>query len=1206
MSARAGAGGTGGSQITQIVRAEAGHAYGQIDGDMHVFADRGPVYRLVADTAGRSGTAPEDDDAGPPAQPSHLLNAHSGVVAFTGRDTEVGELTAWLGSHASRAARWLHGPGGQGKTRLADHLAANAARAGWKVITAERTSGRVDGGEPTSQDLRIGAAAGLLLLIDYADRWPLAHLTLLFSNKILNQDVPVRVLLLARARHAWPALRHALTQDGWPPGACTARSLDPLPSTSDARARMFTAARDGFARRYRLPDAGAIALPDWLARDEFGLTLAVHMAALVAVDRHARPTPQLPLPDDLPGLTGYLLEREQHHWHTLHDNGTSKARSDPAGGRVAFDTTPEGMAQVVFTATLTGPLAYQDAKAALGSVGIGDADRALADHARCYPPADPRTVLEPMYPDRLAEDFLALCLPGHPMPSPTPPAWADGAPGLLLAPPADGGPPPYTARAITFLAAASDRWPHLMPTLEALDTLLPDDPSGALAIAAADLAERITPHRLARTEDPAERAHVHADLGKRRVFADRHEKAEDTFREAVRLFRPLAEADPLEFEPDLTEALAFLAAAQVLQELGGDWMTASANLIIRGSRWTHPAKLSEALDALSEAREISLRLARQNPAEYREGAATLAGGVAATLMRLERTAEALVPATEVVDLVRPLARDHSAKHEAHLAGWLDFRAVILNELDRFDEALRDVNESVEIYRRLAHDNPAEHTTALQSALERLARVLNSLGRPDESLHAIHEALRIARRLARDNAPGHEEGLLSALEQLAQILPDQGRWEEALAPTTEAVALARRLAQDNPAKHEGRLVGVLSNIGWILRELGRWEQALASTSETVEIRRRLARDNPADHEYPLGVETIYLGEILARLGRWEEALTAAAEGVEVFSRQDGKGAKGIDFYLTSAASILANTVAEEGWRERRPLKNIAKGLSEYASLVKEQSKEAALPGEDDEAAAGLRPAVEKIRRRLAAPVSQLYRQIAGSDLLAAEPLLAEVWSRLRMTPETAGLSAESAAALDVAIAACRRRARRNRDRHNPDLAAALSAKALLLRQLGKHEIVLAPAFEAVEIYRRLVPREPGVHEPALAAAWVLASVVTAELGFVETSTASMEQAIRIRRQLARHDPAAYGPALAAELAILGRILGKQGRWEEALAVVSESYDIRQLDQTSSTTARDHLTAAEEFLAAHLTGPERRPEHLAALHHAATDRRRRTAT
>jgi hypothetical protein len=84
---------------------------------------------------------------------------------------------------------WLHGPGDQGKTRLATQFAAESAAAGWKVIAAFHGPD-ADRPEPGSQDLRSEGAAGLLVIVDYADRWLLTNLTWLFKNTLQPGSPP--------------------------------------------------------------------------------------------------------------------------------------------------------------------------------------------------------------------------------------------------------------------------------------------------------------------------------------------------------------------------------------------------------------------------------------------------------------------------------------------------------------------------------------------------------------------------------------------------------------------------------------------------------------------------------------------------------------------------------------------------------------------------------------------------------------------------------------------------------------------------------------------------------------------------------------------------------------------------------------------------------------------------------------------------------
>jgi hypothetical protein len=162
-----------------------------------------------------------------------MLNARFGVVDFTGRTDELAQLHQWCQNGPRLAVRWLYSPGGQGKTRLAAQFGQELITARWKVITATHGPGAVLP-PPGIQDMRPSGAAGLLAIVDYADRWPLTHLTWLFSNAVLHQSgVRTRVLMLARSADAWPPLGATLANHQ----AGTSREyLDPgdLENTADS------------------------------------------------------------------------------------------------------------------------------------------------------------------------------------------------------------------------------------------------------------------------------------------------------------------------------------------------------------------------------------------------------------------------------------------------------------------------------------------------------------------------------------------------------------------------------------------------------------------------------------------------------------------------------------------------------------------------------------------------------------------------------------------------------------------------------------------------------------------------------------------------------------------------------------------------------------------------------------------------------------
>ncbi|MFC5819222.1 hypothetical protein [Nonomuraea harbinensis] len=1115
-----------GRTVHQEVRVESGFAYGVIGADLHVFGDGRPLY-LLKETSGRAQLRVALDALGLPAQPSQLLNARHAVVDFTGRDGEVEELTTWRDSGDSHAVRWLHAPGGQGKTRLAAHLAAAAAGDGWKVIVAEHAPAQVVNAEDqTSHDLRLGTARGILMLVDYADRWPLAHLTWLFSNKILDQDVPVRVLLLARNEHIWPALRHALTQAGWPPEACTARSLGPLPSTRDARRDMFRAARDCFARCYGLTRASAIGVPDWLEREEFGLTLAVHMAALVAVDRHVRDTPRPAPGESMLALTAYLLGRESHHWHTLH--GTA----DPlTGARTTFGTDPIRMRRAVFTAVLTGPLGFRDAMAVLDAVGVGDdTDRVLTDHTFCYPPADPRTVLEPLYPDRLAEDFLALCLPGHDLPEHQPEAWAATAPETLLASPSgDGTLPPYAARTIMFLTAACERWPHLIPTLETLERLLPEDPddaAGDLAVAAADLTERLAGHRLPTLTDPAARAELYDVLGRWLYQAHQEEKAAAALTEATRLYRPLAAADPRTFEPKLAAAAFYLAMDLAL---GGaipqpDDLAAVAYFSAGGDALRPAlARPDEALAAFREAVEIFRRLARDDPAEHQERLAAVICVAALCGPYLGAPEESLALAREGVDLVRRLARDQENLGKDYSDDVAAALMALAGNLvaSEPEQAAALAHEAMEILRRLARDNPAEpaHEDSLYGMLAFQTAVLLRLGRAEPAVAVLDEAVRIRRRLDRRKDSDGRDAWQDTFAGALGLVWVQGTEDDVETGLETAARVLRHEARANPTADGVALYHTFLSLDLLLRRLERWDLVLAGQRDAIDFLGHW--DDATDL---LGMLAAH-GAVLAMLGRWDETLDV----IGAIARELLREGTAAELEYAIHGGLTAMTTGSVGQSpDEQP-----------AGAYERESR--------DENVAMLNEIAAAYRRRSHGDAQERDQGLAVTLKTLAEALWIkdEPWESL-----TAG---------DEAVQIRRRLARGGSAEHRGHLALALKRHAHRLGRVGRHEEAAAAAGEAAHLYDLLARDDPGADQLALAATLHL---LASNLQWSSPAEAlePAQRATGILERLARDEPATHEPNLVIMLDTLAEILDRLGRGEEARTTVSQAAGIRARTRT----------------------------------------------
>ncbi len=304
--------------FVQNVTVVNGFAYGITGADIVVFGDGRPVYLLVNWQA----RPPEVDRQWLRTLPSRMLNARYALVPFVGRDDELSHLRQWRDSGPELAVRWLYAPGGQGKTRLAAEFATESAAAGWKVIAALHGQDAALPA-PGSQDLRLDDAAGLLVLVDYADRWQMSNLTWLLQNRLLHQaGRRTRVLMTARTADAWPMVRHVL--DTYQADA-SSQSLSPLAKDGPERSDMFKAARDSFAAVYELPDTVGIEPPGQLSDPEFGLPLALHMAALAAVD--ARATGRR-LSLSIADTTTYLLDREELHWVQMEAQGSNDLKTE--------------------------------------------------------------------------------------------------------------------------------------------------------------------------------------------------------------------------------------------------------------------------------------------------------------------------------------------------------------------------------------------------------------------------------------------------------------------------------------------------------------------------------------------------------------------------------------------------------------------------------------------------------------------------------------------------------------------------------------------------------------------------------------------------------------------------------------------------------------------------------------------------------------
>lgn len=869
--------------MTQINRAaNEGIIYAVQNGDQYIYIYRQQPPYLVEPLS----VEPIPPPVGRP--PSWLLAARNQIVAFTGRDDEISRLATWRDATKTRVSvRGIYGPAGQGKTRLVTRFAELSARTGWTVAIARHRS-EVAASGAEDQQLAV-KPPGLLLVIDYADRWPLSDLIALVRHHQRVARMPLRILLVSRPGSAWwQSVDYQL-------GKLDIHdtnyfSLGPLARNTEEQGALLVAARQRFAEF--LPPLSEDSLSGMEASfgiandDDLELVLTVHMAALAEVEAAHRGE-AAPSDIDHAGLVSYLLDRERDYWTAFY-NGERGLVGDEVTAAV------ETMARTVYTATLTGPHSRQHAITALQRAQLVESDDEIVmlvhDHGKCYPPGSPGNLLEPLHPDRLGEDFIGLQTPGHDLSNPAegdglaskrgltyvPDPWAATAPARLLAyARAAEESPTYTRTALATLIDTAYRWPHITSTqlqpllrdrphlsieaggaalsrlatlpgldvevMEAIEPLLPDH-NIDLDSAAVEVIRRILSHRPGATIDPTREAILNFTFAYRLSMIGQYEEALPYVQKATDMFRTLADVDP---DGSLHRyALAVMNLSNTLSQLG-----------------RHDLALPHAQECVG----VWRRLAGMKPSSHLVSLAGALDNYASLLQDLGQHEEAIDPAREAIGIFRRLKESNPELYSPEYYSTLVNFCNKLAALRRYKEGLPLAEEAVGAYRSLAEASPEVHLPGLAHATYCLSFLLSASGRYTKALSLSRETTELCRKLAEAN-PVYLPNLVMALTDFGALLSMPGNRRQALPIAVEAVDLGRQLVEINPEAGLPLLANSLANLALLLSKLRMYGQAVKVSKECVDLFATLAEKTPEEFEERLKMTTRIYERAQARLHR----------------------------------------------------------------------------------------------------------------------------------------------------------------------------------------------------------------------------------------------------------------------------------------------------------------------------------------------------
>lgn len=780
----------------------------------------------------------------------NVLSWRYRLAPLIGRDAELQNLHAWASSGVTEPSlRWLSGPGGVGKTRLAATLCAQLQEEGWKA-------GFISWGMPV---VLPRSTQGICIVFDYPEEHRTKMLEWLgMLADVSSEGAPIRFLVLSRRdlddwrddlilAHAWHLCggKQLLPLGPLDPEACVALAIE----VSQQYAKIC-------GREAPTLDASSICA--WRDSD-----VSVHARPLFVTAAAVHAVME---PGHAFGIAGReiidaLVTREVARLDAL---GKAQGMHSRACSRLC------GLAAISdgLDATTVRLLARSE-------LGIGLPDGPLAVEAVAALPHWEGNTLGPASPDIIAAALLQKALGSHPDPQ-VPLEW-------LWVVISRCTPTELTERLgrlcfdidMLTLGSPTAKRPSLSQFLEAMI--------------------RTRPERAVQLASVTREAHL--PMGLVRMAAAISEAM-------VASARHRSETEPNEFLPGLAEHLDILScrlreagrpsdalavsmeAASYYRRLadGGGFLPELARSLVNLSN--HLGAVGRSAEALATSNEASMRylkLVKAEPGRFLPEFAGSMNDLSNHLRASGKPAAALRASNTATEIYRKLAEANPGHFDVNLAICLNSSAIDLYETGQPIEALARIEEGTNIWRRLADASPGRFLHRLSGSLNNLAKHLRMAGHMSDALAVAGEAVDIHRRLASISPETFLAELAGSLHGWSIQLHEAGRYDEARSAGEEATAYNRKLAQAEPERYLPELASSLNSLSVRLRWATRPAEALQAAEEAVQIRRRLAEQNPSFFEIALAESLNNLSSRLGESGKDAEALMVAEEAESYYRR-----------------------------------------------------------------------------------------------------------------------------------------------------------------------------------------------------------------------------------------------------------------------------------------------------------------------------------
>ncbi|ODS36212.1 hypothetical protein BEH94_05145 [Candidatus Altiarchaeales archaeon WOR_SM1_SCG] len=298
---------------------------------------------------------------------------------------------------------------------------------------------------------------------------------------------------------------------------------------------------------------------------------------------------------------------------------------------------------------------------------------------------------------------------------------------------------------------------------------------------------------------------LYSDLG-------RFKEAEESYGDALKIYKKLAEENPDAYLPDVA--------------------TTQNNL---GNLYSNLGRFKESEESYGDALKIYKKLAEENPDAYLPDVAMTQNNLGILYSDLGRFEEAEKAYGEALGIRKKLAEENPDAYLPDVATTQNNLGALYIDLGRFKEAEDSYGDALKIRKKLAEENPDAYLPYVATTQNNLGILCSNLGRFEEAEKAYGEALGIYKKLAEENPDAYLPDVATTQNNLGALYSDLGRFKEAEESYGDALKIRKKLAEENPGAYLPVLLQTQANIGIFYINTRRIEKGIGVFREVLERR-----------------------------------------------------------------------------------------------------------------------------------------------------------------------------------------------------------------------------------------------------------------------------------------------------------------------------------------------------------------------------------